>query len=219
MLCVVIMDAAPDDHKAVGIGRIEEVDGAFLTFTGPVGIHVAVLHAHVAAAVDRHGAVAALIDFRSSYAEIGTILCPDADDTAAVQTAGIDGDRGTAVKIKNTACAETGFLCMPGGQTGHFNVPASAEGDDICITRICADYGFPDARTAQSKISDIPDLEFPSVIGFIPQIIRVPGFTAVISCFREAVGSFFQLNHGVRRNRGKQFIHGTDTDNWPPVIF
>ena len=114
-----------------------------LTLAGAVVVDVAALHAHIAAAVHIHRAVAALVDITVFYGEIVAAVGPDAENAAAVKPAGVHRRAVAAFKAQHAAHAPAGLGGVPGGERFDRHVLAIGKLDDIGITRHGGDVVLP----------------------------------------------------------------------------
>ena len=204
------MDAAVDDHKAIGIVRVEEVQRGTLIRPHAVVVYVAVFHAHIAALAHTHRAVAAFIDVGISHRKITAVARLNAEDAAAVETAAVHRAALAAVKVQHPACAEAGLGRVSGGERFDMYAPAPGEAEHVCVARDGGKCGFAHARAPNGEVFHVMQHQFKPVIDLVPAIVRAVGVLAVIRRGREVEAAGGELDHCVRRDGGKQLVHGGD---------
>ena len=147
----VVVDAAAVDREAVGVAAVKEHHGLALTRADAVAVDLAVLHAHIAALVDRDGVVAALVDAAGADEEIDAVQSPDADDAAAVEAAIVQRGPGAVFQTQYAARAEAGLSRVARGQAGEGQILTADEAQDVGIARLGGDHGLVLARAAQGE--------------------------------------------------------------------
>ena len=110
------MDAAVVDREALAVAGAEKVHSLALSFADAVVVDVTVLHTHIPALANVHGAVAAFVDLAAHDRKLRAVLRLDADGAAAVESAGFDGRVGTVFQPQNAAHTIAGFLRVAGGE-------------------------------------------------------------------------------------------------------
>ena len=158
-----------------------------------------------------HRAGAALVDLVALCGEIRGFRRQYPENAASEEPAVLHIDSLAAEEFQHRAGAHARAQGVVGGEAAHRDVPAVIEPDHVRVAGHRLDTGAVPARADDGEVFHSGDYKAGAVVHLVPVVI-LAAVGAIARRHGQVIQPPVQINGGVRRDGGKEFVHGGDVD-------